>query len=188
VIAYSSWFGVGRGVLDLAVDTDGIVIYGYRTISRPLKFRSRPAREDVAWRHRDGFVTKFKRAGSAIVFSTLIGGTTTTTSRPTWRPALDAVQRLRDRHDAVNDFRRPGAFDTTRRRDRGETTGSTPSSADGRLLWHVPGNWIDVRGTRHRWRRERHIVGSRFAGGKSRQEASPSPERLPALQRGRTIF
>ena len=98
VIAYASWFGAGgeEGVLDLAVDTDGgIVVYGYSHDAEGLlKFpTTNGAAKATRGDDMDAFVTKFNASGSAIVFSTLLGGTGNENFSPyyTGGLALDAA-------------------------------------------------------------------------------------------------
>ena len=157
VIAYSSWFGASgeEGVLDLAVDTDGgIVIYGYsHDLEGTLKFPvTAGAVKTSRGSDTDGFVTKFNAAGSAIVFSTLIGGSDYDNFSRAYIGglALDASSNVYVTGTTQsNDFpTTPGAFDTTRNdviagRDDGFYAKLSPT---GGLLYgtYLGGRGIDV--------------------------------------------
>jgi uncharacterized repeat protein (TIGR01451 family) len=160
VIAYASWFGAGgeEGVLDLAVDTDGgIVVYGYSHDAQGLL--TFPTTPGVAKASRgndhDAFVTKFNAAGTAIVFSTLLGGSGDENFNISYTGgmALDAAGNVHVTGTTrSNDFpTTPGAFDTTRNNpgalssDDGFYAKVSPS---GGLLYgtYLGGNAIDIPG------------------------------------------
>ncbi len=114
VIAYSSWFGGSgeEGVLDLAIAPDGgIVTYGFTIdLEGPVKFPTtagavKSTRPDG---NGDAFVTKFNAAGSAILFSTLIGGSEHENIQAYGHVgglAVDSAgEHPHHRHDALGEF------------------------------------------------------------------------------------
>ena len=159
VIAYSSWFGgLGEeGILDMAVDVSGnLVVFGFTVDAQAtLQFPTTPgAPKTTRGTDPDAFVTKFNPSGSALVFSTLIGGSgNEMDSAYSYEGglALDAAGNvyITGTTRSANFPVTPGAFDTDYNDDDVGATGSMDGyylklSPTGALLY---GTYVGGRRT-----------------------------------------